>query len=349
MRVLIVKISALGDVVHALPALAYLKSAHSQAKIDWLVEEGFAPLLEGHPGLRRVHRLGLKRWRREGWRAVFAGVKEVLRELRNERYDVVLDLQGNCKSGLFTRLCGAPLRYGFSSSGVREWPNLLATNRKVQLTAADHHISERSLAVAREAFPMGSERPLAGPMHVLPKARTAVEKQLNELGINGRSLVVLQYGTTWQTKLWPLDSWQALARKLCREDRLRPVLIWGNESERRAAEEISRATGGQAVIWPRGTLQELAALLERADLVIGGDTGPIHIAAALETPTVSIFRVTDGSRNGPRGALHIRLQSPLDCSPCLQKSCSRDAECGHSITVEQVLEAARAQLMGKRR
>jgi heptosyltransferase-1 len=349
MRILIVKISALGDVVHALPVLAYIKSAYPEAKIDWLVEEGFAPLLEGHSLLRKVHRLGLKRWRREGLRAVLSGIKATLTDLRHERYDIVLDLQGNCKSGLFTWLCGAPRRYGFSRSGVREWPNLLATNHKVPLTSADHHISDRSLAVVREAFPAGSVRPLAGPMDVSPKARAAVDKQLTELGLNGRSLVVFQYGTTWDTKLWPLDCWQELAQQLCREDQLRPVLIWGNDAELQAAESISRATGGQAVVWPRGTLQELAALLERADLVIGGDTGPIHIAAALETPTVSIFRVTDASRNGPRGSLHIRLQSPMLCSPCLKKECAQDTECGHSISVVQVLNAVRKQLKGIRR
>lgn len=348
MRVLIVKISALGDVVHALPVLAYIKSAYPEAKIDWLVEEAFAPLLEGHCLLRRVHRLGLKRWRREGLRAVLTGIKTMLSDLRNERYDLVLDLQGNCKSGLFTLLSGAPRRYGFSRSGVREWPNLLSTNHKVHITAADHHVSDRSLAVAREAFPTGNVHPLAGPMCVSPQARTLVEKQLTELGLNGRSLVVFQYGTTWSTKLWPLDCWQELAQRLCREDHLRPVLIWGNDAELHAAEEISRATDGQAIIWPRGTLQELAALLERVNLVVGGDTGPIHIAAALGTPTVSIFRVTDASRNGPRGPLHIRLQSPLSCAPCLKKECVKDAECGHSITVEQVLESVRKQLMGNR-
>ncbi|MDD4457670.1 MAG: lipopolysaccharide heptosyltransferase I [Syntrophotalea acetylenica] len=344
MRVLIVKISALGDVVHALPVLTHIKSAYPETSIDWLVEEAFAPLLDGHPALRRIHRLGLKRWRRQGPGAVWAGVMDTLKELRSERYDLVLDLQGNCKSGLFTLLCGAPRRYGFSSSGVREWPNLLATNHKVQLTAADHHVSDRSLALARAAFPLGTGRSLAGPMSVSPAARTAVEKQLCALGLNGQSLVGLQYGTTWQTKLWPLDSWQGLALRMCREDQLRPVLIWGNDEEHRAAEAISRATDGRALVWPRGSLQELAALLERADLVVGGDTGPIHIAAALETPTVSIFRVTDASRNGPRGPLHIRLQSPLECSPCLRKDCPRDSECGHSIGVDQVLEASRALL-----
>jgi heptosyltransferase-1 len=344
MRVLIVKISALGDVIHALPALAWLKSADPGMEIDWLVEEGFAPLLEGHPLLRRVHRLGFKRWRRQGWAAVLKGVRQVLRTLRRENYDLVLDLQGNSKSGLFTLFSGAARRYGFARDGVREWPNLLATSHKVPLKPEDHHISDRSLAVARAAFPGGTEAPLAGPMHVIPEASAAVRRRLVELDLDRQPLVVLQYGTTWVTKLWPLECWRELVGRLHRERHLRPVLIWGNDAEHEACEEIRKAGESRAVIWPRGTLPELVALLQEADLVVGGDTGPIHIAAAVGTPTVSLFRVTDATRNGPRGEEHIRLQSPLDCSPCLRKACERDAECGHSLEVDTVFDAVVRQL-----
>jgi heptosyltransferase-1 len=344
MRVLIVKISALGDVIHALPTLAWLKSADPDMEIDWLVEESFASLLEGHPLLRRVHRLGLKRFRRQGWLATLKGVRKTIADLRRENYDLVLDLQGNSKSGLFTLFCGAAHRYGFDRDGVREWPNLLATNRKVALTPADHHVSDRSLTVARAACPRGKETLMAGPMHVQPEAADRVQRQLAEFGLDRQPLVVLQYGTTWITKLWPLDSWRELAGRLCDEDGLRPVLIWGNDTELEACRVICRGCHDQAVIWPRGTLPELVALLQKADLVVGGDTGPVHIAAAVGTPTISLFRVTDAERNGPRGEGHIRLQSPLDCSPCLRKECPRDEECGHSISVDQVLEARRALL-----
>lgn len=347
MRVLIVKISALGDVIHALPMLAWLKSNDPAIEVDWLVEEGFAPLLEGHSLLRKVHRLGLKRWRRQGWLAAIKGVKNTIAELRRENYDLVLDLQGNSKSGLFTLLCGASQRYGFDRDGVREWPNLLATNHKIPLGEDSHHISDRSLAVARAAFPGVKEIPLAGPMEVQPEAAAAIEKQLEELDLKQQTLVVLQYGTTWTTKLWPLDSWQELAIRLCDQAGLRPVLIWGNDAERDACQAISLASNGRALIWPRGSLPELVALLQRADLVVGGDTGPIHIAAAVGTSTVSLFRVTDATRNGPRGDQHIRLQSPLDCAPCLRKSCPRDEECGHSISVNQVLTAIRSLLSEK--
>ena len=339
MRILIVKISALGDVVHSLPVLAYIKKLHPEAEIDWLVEEGLAPLLEGHPLLHRVHRLGFKRWRRQGFIVLLRGLLEMARTLRRQPYDVVLDLQGNCKSGLFTLLSKARLRYGFARHVVREWPNLLATNRKVVLGEADHHISDRSLAVAREAFPGGGKAPLAGPLHVDEGAAAQVDRQLHQAGFDGQSLLVLQYGTTWRTKLWSLDYWRELVRRLTLENGFRPVLIWGNDEERQAAELIAAASNGRAVIWPRASLQELVALLQRADLVVGGDTGPIHIAAALQRPTVSIFRVTDATRNGPRGKEHIRLQAPMPCGPCLKKTCPQDAECARSIAVSQVHEA----------
>lgn len=346
MKVLIVKVSALGDVVHALPVLAYLKSVDPQMEIDWLVEEAFAPLLEGHPLLRQVIRLHTKAWRRQAagqgaWRAFAAGAA-----LRRKRYDVVLDLQGNSKSGLFTRFAGAPLRFGFDRTGTREWPNRLATNRKVTLSQDAFHVTDRSLVVAQAAFPGGSVRPLAGPLTAEHGAMARVEQLLRERGLIGQPVVVFHYGTTWQTKLWALENWQQLAGRLS-DSGVQPVLTWGNDAELSAAEAIREASGERALVWPRGTLPELVALLERADLVVGGDTGPIHIAAAVGTPTVSLFRVTDARRNGPRGDGHLCLQTPLDCSPCLRKSCERDRECASSITVDMVMEAIASRLRGK--
>lgn len=345
MRVLIVKVSALGDVVHALPVLAWLKSADPALEIDWLVEEAFAPLLEGHPLLRRVHRLATKAWRRQGWGASLRGVAAIARVLRAEAYDVVLDLQGNSKSGLFTRLTGAPRRYGFAGDGVREWPNLLATNCRVPLTSAEHHVSDRSLAISRAAFPGGRAPAVAGPLPVLPQAAAVVEERLADMGLADGPLVVLHYGTTWTTKLWPLESWRTLAAALVRRG-IRPLLTWGSEAEHEAVLEIAAVCSGKAVVWPRGTLPELVALLARVNLVVGCDTGPVHIAAAVGTATVSLYRVTDARRNGPRGDRHLLLQAPLECSPCLRKACDRDAECGSSIPPDEVL-AAVERLLGR--
>jgi heptosyltransferase-1 len=337
--VLIVKASALGDVVHALPVLAWLKSADPAMEIDWLVEEGFAPLLDGHPLLRRVFPVATHRWRRQGRLAALREGLRVVAQLRSEKYNVVLDLQGNSKSGLFTMFSGASHRYGFDGQGVREWPNLLATNCRVSLSVEDYHVSDRSLAIARAAFPTGKESLPAGPLFVNAAAAHKVDKQLAEYGLTCRRFAVLHYGTTWKTKLWPLENWSTVVRHLVVDSDIVPVLTWGSDGERAVVEKITEAGRGAAVIWPRGTLPDLTALLARAAVVIGGDTGPVHIAAAVGIATVSIYRVTDGRRNGPRGEQHIRLQAPLNCSACLRKECERDLECGTSIHAASVIAA----------
>lgn len=344
MKVLVIKVSALGDIVHALPVLAHLHAAMPAATVDWLVESSFAPLLEGHPLIHRVIRLDTRGWRAAGMAHAVKGSLGVIGQLRRAQYDVVLDLQGNSKSGLFTLCSGAPQRFGFDRDQVREWPNLMATNRKVPVPPVHHHITSRYLQIAQAAFPGASEVPLSGPLPVQTGAAQSVARQLDVLGLRRGEFLVAHYGTTWDTKLWPLEQWVELVKTLVLDYGKPLVLTWGNDKELRAAECMAAACRGRAVIWPRGTLPELVALLADARLVIGADTGPVHIAAAVGTSTVSIFRVTDSHRNGPPGDRHVRLQAPMDCSPCLRKSCDLDQACGQSITVADVLGAVDAVL-----
>ncbi len=339
MKVLIVKVSALGDVIHALPVLPYLHSACPDIEIDWLVEESFSSVLEGHPLIRQVLPLQTKRWRRLPPFSLLRELRCFSRQLRQKRYDLVFDLQGNSKSGLFTLISRGGAKYGFDRHHVREWPNLLATHHHVALSDADHHVAQRALAVVRTALPGGTDLRTAGPLWVLPEARERVERQLQQLELLHRSLAVFHYGTTWQTKLWSLDNWQELALQLVEKGDLLPLLTWGNNEEYKAVTAIAEATANRAIIWPRGSLPELVALLERVDLVVGCDTGPIHIAAALGTPTVSLFRVTDATRNAPVGTMHHSLQTPLDCAGCLLKRCDKDAQCAASISVTAVYRA----------
>ena len=344
MKVLIVKVSALGDVVHALPVLPFIHSASADVRIDWLVEETFAPLLEDHPLIGKVHRLATKAWRKSGVLHAVKGALGVIRQLRRERYDVVLDLQGNAKSGLFTLMSGAPLRYGFDRDAAREWGNLLASNRRVSLSEQDFHITDRSLTIARAAFPSGTDVRVAGPLHVSKKEKEHVETQLKRQGRSEGPVVVCHYGTTWETKLWSVRAWVELSKRLKTEIGVGPLLTWGDHAEKLIVEEIASASGNEDGVWPRGTLPELVALLARADLVVGADTGPVHIAAAVGTPTVSLFRATDASRNAPRGPQHTPLQSPFDCSPCLRKHCDRQESCCESISTDRVAQAILSQL-----
>lgn len=349
-RVLIVKLSALGDVAHALPVIDYLRTAAPAAQIDWAVDRRFAPLLEGNPGLRRVVSMDLKRWKRE-WTTAAARreAASAVRELREGRYDVAFDLQGNAKSGVVVRLSGAPLRIGFDRDGAREAPNLLFTNRKVALRPEDRHISQKLLRVV--CAPFGGEFDLSAlraHVAVTDAEERRAARIVAEASPEGSPLVVVHAGTTWRTKRMDPGFWAEAVRGL-RDGfpRLGALLSWGTDEERREAEEIRALAGSGTVVLPRLSLRELAAVCRRCGYLMAPDTGPLHVAAAAGAKTVSVFRVTDGNRNAPYGAAHRFLQAPMPCTACLRKRCARDAECRRSIRPEDAA-AAMEELIAER-
>jgi heptosyltransferase-1 len=341
MNILIVKISSLGDIVHALPSAFYLKQTEPRCRIHWLAEEAFVEVLEPLPYIDRVLSLNMRKLRKEKDLTEFKKLWQTVRFIRCADYDFVLDLQGNTKSGFFTLVSGSKKRFGFSQNGIREWSNLVATNRKVHLTERDHHISDRALAVARAALPGGMDPSGQGFLEAPKDSVSRVDNWVEEKNPEKKRIVVCHTGTTWATKLWPFDSWLDLIRWMISDMDLLPVLTWGNKEEKTVAENIFREIGEPLLLWYGGSLGDLTALLDRAALVLGSDTGPVHMAAALGTSTISFYRVTDSSRNGPRGPKHICLQAPLDCSPCLLKECPKDWECGHSISLREAQKAVK--------
>lgn len=338
MKVLMIKVSALGDIIHALPVAAYLKSCPEVTELHWLLEEPFAAFLTGQTLIDKIQLVSTKKWRRQGITTSLKEVLATIKRLRREKYDLVLDLQGNSKSGMFARFTGAPLRFGFDAQGVREWPNLLASNRKITPEKSARHIIDKNLSLAASAFPTGPPPPLQGPLQAAPRYLKQVKQKLSALREKQETLVVFHYGTTWETKLWSVESWIELAQLLWKTRKISPLLTWGNEEELETVTKIAAACP-QLIIWPRGNLEELLALLSIADLVVGGDTGPIHIAAALGTSTISFYRATDHRRNGPRGNQHICIQAAMDCSPCLLKTCPQDEECRRRIPPEKIFAA----------
>ena len=348
-RILIVKLSALGDVAHALPVLDYLKKAAPGARIDWAVDRRFAALLEGNNALFRVVSLDLRRWKRE-WTAGSAREEAAaaVMELRQGKYDAAFDIQGNAKSGVVTRLSGARVRFGFDRHGVREAPNLLFTNRKVALRPEDRHITQKLLRVV--SAPFGGEFDLAslraGVATTEEQERRAAQV-VRDAFPGAAPLMVVHPGTTWRTKRMDPDFWADAVRALRRRyPRMGVFLSWGSEEERREAEEILRMAGRGMALLPRLSLKELAAVYRRCGFLIAPDTGPLHVAAAVGCRTVSVFRVTDGNRNAPYGAGHRFLQAPMPCAACLRKRCSRDAECRRSIAPEAAADAM-AGLIGR--
>ncbi len=332
MRILIVKLSALGDIIHALPVLDYLRQAAPGAEIDWIVEEQNKAILEGHPLIRSVISVNTRTWRKAPFAAnTCREVGAIVRRLRTASYDILFDLQGNIKSGIIAALAGGPHRYGFDRTGVRESLNLLFTNHHIPLGPDDHHISNRSLKIVSSAFNESySSFALTSHIQTSPEDDLAAGELLR--ATKGDTHLLFHTGTTWETKKWSIEEWLELGRLVLDRFPSASILFsWGNELEHGEAEWLTKELGNRALLLPRLPLKSFCALLKKVDLAVGGDTGPIHIAAAVGTPTVSFYRATDARRNGPQGPRHIALQSSMPCSICLKRSCPEDQECRLAI------------------
>jgi heptosyltransferase I len=339
MRVLIVKVSALGDVVHTLPVLEYLHQVNPGIEIDWVVEEENRDIVEGHPLLRRVHLVRTRAWRKDPLsKRTWQEVSKVKRELCESRFDIIFDLQGNFKSGLITWLSGAERRYGFDRDDVREALNLIFTNNQVPLRRQDSHVATRALRVVSVTFGRDyTGMKLSTDIFTSPEDDAAAEAFLSTL--SDGLVFLFHYGTTWETKLWREEGWVELGRLvLARYPDSTILFSWGNDRERAAIERIAIAIKGNARILPRMTLKGFCSFLKKVDLVVGGDTGPVHMAAAVGTPTVSFYRATDAKRNGPKGENQLHVQSSLHCRACLRKECDRDKECRESIAAEAIMK-----------
>jgi heptosyltransferase-1 len=319
-KLLIVKMSALGDVVMTLPALAALKARYPDAALDWLVEPAAAGLLAGHPDLNRVlisPRPALKKLAAAGSLIKAKRLlSEFRRELRQTCYDVILDLQGLFKSGLMVGLASGRRKVGFARA--REGSHLFL-NEKMPPYDPERHAVRRYLDAAAYLGAVASEpgRPYFEPPG---PARQRAEALLGPAA--GSGLVLLNPGAKWVTKRWPLAHWQALARRLAREKGLKLVVTGGSE-DAAAAEAIEGAAGPEAALnlCGRTSLPELAAVMARARLVVTADTGPLHLAAAVGAGGLALFGPTRPRRTGPWGGNFEILQPSRPCLGCLKKKC----------------------------
>ena len=313
-RIAIIKLSSLGDVIHALPVARALRRALPGAHLTWVVEAREYAILRDHPDLDAVVPVDTRLWRRLIWRP--SGAREVLAKvgrlrerIRRASFDVAIDLQGLLKSGLLTAYTGAPVRIGFSAGRCRERLNALFTNRHVTPPATARHVVEQYLALLG---PLGIEPgPAEFHVPVPPASERRMEELLFKEGVKRDDrLVAINPGAGRMEKRWLVPRWSALALRLATETGARPLLLWGPD-EAHMAREISLALPGHsALLAPPTDLGELAALFKRCALMIASDTGPLHLAAALGTPCLGLFGPTRAERNGPYGARCRGLQSP---------------------------------------
>lgn len=319
-RVLILRTSALGDVVHCLPVLTALRRRFPKARLAWVVEEAMAPVLAGHPDLDDLFVVRLRPWRRRPLAPrTLEEVAAFVRALRSFRADVALDLMGNHKAGILARLCGAPRRIGAARADRREPSSAVWIDEPVALPATAVHAVDRALAVAAPLFPypdLPSSLPDFGGARLFPHEPPAAAAALAAAGLEaGHPFALLHPGAGWRNKELPPAAWGAVVRRLHEATGL-PTLVAAGPGEESLAAAVIAAAGGAARPLVGAGLPLLAAVQRRARIVLGGDTGPIHLAHALGTPVLAVHGPTDPAATGPYGAPVAAVFRALPCSFC---------------------------------
>jgi heptosyltransferase-1 len=339
----------MGDIIHAMPAVAALRRAKPEVKIGWLIEERWAELLCSRaneyaaprsplkPLADWIHIANFKTWRgallaKESWREIGS----LRRDVRQMRYDLALDLQGAIRSALAARASGAKTRVG--SSHPREGPASMFYTRQVDPRGA--HVVDQGLAIASTIA--GQELQHVEPAFPLePTAEDWADRMYGKVG--GKPLAILNPGAGWGAKCWPAESFGVVARALAL--RGMTVVVNHGPGEEALAEEVRTASGDLAV--PLScSITELISLTRRASLFVGGDTGPMHLAAALRVPVVALFGPTRPDRNGPYGTRSVVLRNAESIDNTTHTD--RPDEGLVSIDARAVIAAAE-QLLGERR
>ncbi len=337
MNILIIKLSAIGDVVQTLPALEAITRIYPGCEVTWVVEEAAAGILEGHPLIARLLVSQRKTWLRmlRNPLTIAIGLARIygfIRELRSIRYDIAIDFQGLFKSGMLIGMSRAGRKIGFH--GTREL-SALFLNERLPAYDIEKHALERYLDVARY---LGAKDPTAACTLPIKKETGVIRGKLASIVPKGSRLVVMNPVARWETKLWPERNFAALADRFIKEKQA-VVVFTGSAADRPTVDRILTMMSERAKNWAgETTLKELAAFASLSDLFVTTDTGPMHLAAAAGAKVVALFGPTAPWRTGPYGPSHIVLRTGVDCSPCFKRTCNRAMQCMEGITVDEVMQ-----------
>jgi heptosyltransferase I len=320
-RILIVRLSAIGDVIQSVPIACALREKFPQAFIAWAVAGRTASLLEGHRAIDQVIQL------QRGWLKSPRGVWRLRQHLRELKFDIALEAQGLMKAAILAWLSGSRRRIGFGKPWGREFSPWMNTE---VVDTPDMHAVERNLALLRQ---LGIESPkVAFDLPEREEDRQAAER------IIAIPFAIINPGAGWPSKLWPTGRFAAVAEYLGKKWSLPTLVVWAGNEEKRMADEIAAHAGGHAQVAPNTSLTELASLARRAKLFLGSDTGPLHLAAAVGTPCVGLYGPWPAKIHGPYGAQHIALQKAFFDGPTHKKR-TAPKEIMEAIQIEDVCEA----------
>ena len=369
-RILLIKPSAFGDVVHTIPVLAKLRARYPQARIDWLIAPEIADLVRCHPALSHAILFDRRRYLRFGrsWRAT-ADFLGLLYRLWRTRYELVIDLQGQLRSALLTLAAAAPVRIGFDRprkealqatlrrlgrtalphgwTGCREGA-FLAYTHHIRLPTLDIHAIDRYLWVAGL---LGLDAgPPDGTVYLPPEADAGADRLLAAHGLRDRPFALLVPGTVWPTKHWRADGFAEVGRHFRRAGL--GVVLAGAPQDRARCQAVAAACPGACDLAGQTTLAELGALIRRAVVSVTNDSGSMHLAVALDRPVVSVFGPTDPVWIGPYGRPQAVVQAGVACAPCYfrrLRQCPHGHACMEQVSAAMVIERVQSILADRRR
>lgn len=325
-KVLFVRLGSLGDIIHTVPAVAAVRGGLPRAEIHWLVDVRHQDVLDLVEGIDRIHAV----------RSDATGWLSVIPALRREAYDIALDFQGLIKSAALARLSGARRVAGFSRSALREPPAAFFYRETVDVPAAGH-VVEKNLALLRV---LNLHQTATPSFPFVSRASSPLQRVRAQ---HSGAFAIVNPGAAWPNKRWPPERFGALAREVRQRHGMPAIVIWG-PGERETAEQAVEASGGAATLAPATSVADLFALSSAATLMVSGDTGPLHIAAACGTPVVGIYGPTDPARNGPWSRADICVSRFAQCGCHHLRRCVRRQWCLEDVRVEEVAAAVSRRL-----
>jgi len=329
-NILIVKLSAIGDVIHALPVAHALKQRYPEARITWVVEKPAYELLTNNPAIDEI--IVFDKPKFKSIAGVLTNGYQLTKQLKAHHFDVAIDLQGLLKSAAISYLSGASQRFVYCNA--REGSHLIS--ERVCGEHQNGHVVDRYLDVA--AHLACKVEKVVFPLHITEQEIRTAEAIAKQAGLQlANPYVVLAPGTNWASKCWPTAHFAKLADKLY-DANVIPVLIGGPNDQRLAQEIIANTQVPPIDLTGKTSMKQLAYITKGAQAFVGGDTGPMHLAVAVGTQVVTMFGPTDPKRNGPYGQ-HTVLLATVPCQGCWQHNCPKKIDCLATISVDEVYKS----------
>jgi heptosyltransferase I len=320
MKILIVKTSSLGDIIHAFPVVQHLRAHYPQAQIDWVIERPFAELVQAHPALNQIFCVNTKKWRKNFWKKdVRQEMSQVIRQIRQQTYDIVIDLQGNTKSSLMMACVKGALKIGFGSASVPEWPNLFFTNCRYN-PPRGFNIREDYLFLLKRVLGHFSSDMSGIQLRISEDEKKKITRLLEQPQIQGLKIMVCP-GSNWTNKQLSQETLIKFLELIANKLSVHFLFIWGSDSEKERAHKLASSFPQKSLVVERLALPTLQNLMAQVQLVISMDSLPLHLAGTTPTPTYSVFGASSAQKYKPLGCSHGAFQGSCPYGKTFEKRC----------------------------